>query len=90
MAPRFEVVENEPTPEQPDRASAFAADALMLGLKVLSQRALAGLRAGFTLLSVASAWWLWSVTPDPSPTQIASLTIYALFILAANYIVRRI
>jgi len=60
-----------------------------IGLKALSQRALTAVSDLFTLITVGSAFWLWSTIPEPNDRQIASLTIYALFVLAANYLVRR-
>ena len=90
---RFEPVEIHEEPADPAlarAANAAAASALALGLKALSQRAIAGSRALFTLASVFSCFWLWNGIPNPSPTQIISLTIYAVFILAANVIVRRV
>lgn len=85
---RFEPVE---IPEQSESASAaFAASAISLALKALSQRAIAATRDVFTLLSVGSGFWLWNAIPNPSPTQIVSLSLYAVFILAANIIVRRV
>lgn len=78
-----------PPAEKTDPLVSAGATALMLGLKALSQRAIAEARTYFTLLSVASAWWLWWSVPDPSNTQIVSLSIYAVFVLAANVIVRR-
>lgn len=71
-------------------ANAAAVAALALGLKTLSQRALGGVKALFTLLSVASIFWVWTATPDPHPSQIISMSIYAVVILAANVIVRRV
>lgn len=71
-------------------ANAAAVSALALGLKTLSQRAIAGSKALFALISVASGFWLWNSIPNPSVTQIVSLSIYAVFILAANVIVRRV
>lgn len=90
---RFEPVEIPDSPEQSKAeraASAFAANAVALGLRTLSQRAIAATKDVFTLLSIGSGFVLWSNTPDPSNTQIVSLSIYALFILAANVIVRRV
>lgn len=91
--PGFEVIEGG---EQPARTSpappvdnSVAITMLTIGLKALSQRALTAATDLFTLLTVASAFFLWWSTPAPNDRQIASLTIYALFILAANYIVRR-
>ena len=43
----------------------------------------------FMLATVGSAFWLWWSTPAPDIYQIVSLSIYAAFVLAANYIVRR-
>jgi hypothetical protein len=55
----------------------------------LSQRALAALSSLFTLVTVASAWWLWKSMPEPTVLQVVSLSIYAVFILAINWIARR-
>jgi hypothetical protein len=90
---RFEPVEiheEQVDPAFAKAANAAAASALALGLKALSQRAIAATRDIFTLLSVASGFWLWNSIPNPSVTQIVSLSLYAVFILAANVIVRRI
>lgn len=89
--PGFEIVGGTETENQPpapvDNGVAIAM--LTIGLKALSQRALTAATDLFTLLTVASAFWLWWSIPAPNDRQITSLTIYALFILAANYIVRR-
>jgi len=85
-----EILEEQPDPAFAKAANAAAASALALGLKALSQRAIAGSRTLFTLASVGSCFWLWDGIPNPSPTQIISLSIYAIFILAANVIVRRV
>ena len=90
--PGFEIVggteADEPGPKAPvDNGMAIAM--LTIGLKALSQRALTAATDLFTLITVASAFWLWSTIPAPNDRQIVSLTIYALFVLAANWIVRR-
>ncbi|MDE2100321.1 MAG: hypothetical protein KGL39_23925 [Patescibacteria group bacterium] len=85
-----EIHEEQPDPAFVKAANAAAVSALALGLKALSQRAIAGSKALFALVSVASGFWLWNNIPDPSPTQIVSLSIYAVFIIAANVIVRRV
>ena len=85
-----EIREEQPDPALARAANAAAVSALALGLKALSQRALAATKDVFTLLSVGSGFWLWNSIPNPSPTQIISLSLYAAFILAANVIVRRI
>ena len=84
----------EPVPEtDPPETRQPAHDAgiamLMMGLKALSQRALVALSSLFTLITVGSAFWLWYLTPKPDVYQIVSLTLYAVFVLAANIIVRR-
>ena len=66
---------------------AFAA--LTLALKALSQRAFVALLDLFSLITVAGVWFLWYSTPEPTVNQIISLSIFALFALAANLIVRR-
>lgn len=86
----FERVEIPDPPAEESKAAAFAASAIALGLKVLSQRAIAATRDIFTLLSVSSVFWIWQSVPEPTPTQITSHSIYAVIILAANIIVRRV
>jgi hypothetical protein len=83
---RFEVVE-ESEPEAQE--TPLAVSGVMLALKALSQRALIAAASLFTLITVFGAWWLWWLTPDPNANQIISLSIYALFVLAANWIIRR-
>jgi len=83
---QFQVVEE--LPDQPEPSDAATA-ALMLALKALSQKAIAAIADLFMLTTVGSAFWLWWSTPKPDVFQITSLTIYALFVLAANWIVRR-
>lgn len=79
---KFEVIEeNETEPA--------AVAGVMLALRALSQRAIVAAADLFTLLTVFGAWWLWWSVPDPNAYQITSLSIYALFVLAANWIVRR-
>ena len=86
---RFQVVEQATeAPVDPviDRAGM---QMFMLGLKALSARALAAIADLFMLATVGSAFWLWLLTPKPDVYQITSLTLYGLFVLAANWIVRR-
>ena len=91
---RFEPIEipDEPVPDPAfaRAANAAAVAALALGLKTLSQRAIAGTRALFTILSASAIFYVWVSTPDPKPLQIVSMTIFALVMLAANIIVRRL
>ena len=87
---RFQAVEIPDDPPEDSKAVAAAASAIGLALKALSQRAVAATKDVFTLLSVGSGFWLWNSIPNPSTTQIVSLSLYALFILSANVIVRRV
>jgi hypothetical protein len=91
--PKFTVVEDDDPPNPPNPKSSALADAgaaaLMLGLQTLSKRTLIAIDNLFCLLTVFSAFWLWYKIPDPTSYQIVALGIYALFVLAANIIVRR-
>ena len=90
---RFEPVEIHEEQQDPAlarAANAAAVAALALGLKTLSQRVIVGMRASFTLLSAAAIFYVWVSTPDPKPLQIVSMSIFALVMLAANVIVRRV
>lgn len=88
---RLEVVEDDNEPAvPPDRRDEHAAQALMLALTALSQRALVALASLFSLATVASVFWLgMAISSNPSPYQIATLAIYAGFVIAVNIIVRR-
>ena len=83
--PGFEIVGGTET----EQASSVHIAMLTLALKALSQRALVAIADLFTLLTVGSAFWLWASIPAPNDRQIIALSIYACFVLAANYIVRR-
>jgi hypothetical protein len=63
---------------------------LMLSLKALSQRTLVALADLFCLFTSLTVFWLFLLMPeDPTPQRIATLTIYAVFVVALNVIVRR-
>lgn len=83
---KFEIVKDD-EPARPDHSAAI--QAIMLGLKALSQRALIAIDNLFTLLTVGSGFWLWLSIPDPNVYQLVGMAMYALFVLAANVIVRR-
>ena len=88
--PGFEVIEGGAEPAKtPVKDNGVAIAMLQIGLKALSQRAATAVSDMFTLITVAGAFWLWYLTPHPDVFQIVSLSIYALFTLAANYIVRQ-
>ena len=83
---KLEVVPEIDEPNQSSHDAGF--EMLRMGLAALSKRALVALASLFSLLTAASAFWLWFLTPKPDVYQIVSLTIYSLFILAINYLVR--
>lgn len=82
----------EPVPEtepKTTRGESAGMTMLLMGLKALSQRALVALSACFTLITVASAFWLYMSRTTLDPQQLILCGMYALFVLAANVIVRR-
>jgi len=92
MAELFTLEKEEIEPPAPAAASSAESAGmhmLYLGLKALSQRALIALSALFTLLTVASAFWLWMTIKDPNVMQLIEMGMYGIFVLAANLIVRR-
>ena len=90
MARGFELVEEAEnvTPLPVAKAEQAGISVLSLALKALSQRAILAVADLFCLLTVGSAWLLWHAIPQPDVYQIVSLSIYAVFVLAANWIVR--
>lgn len=88
----FRVITDDETEQSPkqDRLEKIGINALMLGLGALSKRTLIALSNLFTLLTVISAFALWwSVLPNPTLYQLVGLTIYAVFLLIVNWLVRR-
>lgn len=82
----------EPVPEterSETRGESAGTTMLLMGLKALSQRALIALSSLFTLITVASAFWLYMSRTTLDPQQLILCGMYALFVLAANVIVRR-
>jgi hypothetical protein len=93
MGKPFQIIsEDEEKKIKPDRVLESAGmQALMLGLGALSKRAVVALQSMFVLLATGSAFALWwSVLPSPSILQLVGLGMYALFVLAASVIVRRL
>ena len=85
---RVEEVPDNVVPLQ-NKVQNAATAALILGLKALSQRALIALADLFCLMTVISAFLLWSWIPNPSVNQLIALGMYACFLVAVNVIVRR-
>jgi hypothetical protein len=61
---------------------------LALALRTMGQRALIAVDNLFTLVTVCLAFFLWHSIPDPNTLQVTALALFALFVLAANVIVR--
>jgi len=87
--PQFEVIEDE-QPQggitEPDASKAI--DVL---LAVFSQKTAVALNGLYSLLTVASVFWLsFVIVPNnPSVQQLVGLGGYAAFVIAVNIIVRR-
>jgi hypothetical protein len=86
----FQVVENEAPPQAPPQNNAVAMQMLTIALKALSDRALTGISAAFSLLGLASVWALWwHILATPSAYQLTGLGMYSIFLLALEIIRRR-
>lgn len=90
---RLQVVGEEPDnlfpTAPPPRGTKIATDLITLAISTLSQRTVIALSNLFTLGTVGSAFVLFYVTPDPTPYQLIKLAMYGVFVLGANWIVRR-
>lgn len=71
------------------KVQAASVQMLTMALASLAQRFVIALASLFTLVTVASAFWLFWETPDPTPFQLIKLGGYSLFVLAINVIARR-
>ena len=86
-APKFEVIQDESETSNTEQA---ATSLLLLSLKALSQKTLVALASMFSLLTVASVFWLaMTIMGNPNVYQLVGLGGYACFILTINWIVRR-
>lgn len=71
-------------------ALAGIASLVGLALRVLSERAILGLYHLLPILALSSAFILWtSVMSEPSTNQLIGSGLYALFMLALTWLVRR-
>jgi len=87
VKPAFEVIEEDEEVVAPPRRDTAL---LMLALKSLSARAVAAIADLFTLATVGSAFWLClAIKDNPNVYQLVLAAMYAVFVLAANWIVRR-
>ncbi len=84
---QFVEVPDEESPANPPN-EAITALALALS-KALSERAIVLMSWLLTLLTCGSVFWVWLSVPNPSPIQLVALGVYASFIFAINWLVRR-
>jgi hypothetical protein len=84
--PGFEVIDGggDPAPQ----ASNVQIAMLTLALKALGQRALTAAMDLFCLITCSGVFVIWYLTPAPTVFQIVHNSIFACFVLAANWIVR--
>lgn len=61
-----------------------------MGLRTLSQRAMVALIDLGMWGSIVLVWWAWTSIRDPNTNQIIALSILSLFVLAANWIARKV
>lgn len=75
----------------PSQAASALTSILFMSLRALSQRAVVALGNMFMAASAASVWWLFygALSLSPTPPQLIGLTLYASFILALNFMLRR-
>jgi hypothetical protein len=86
---QFSVVDESPPPLA-ERSHDTTTAMLALALRALSQKALIAVASLFTLTTCATVFWLaLTVIPRPDPLQLAVLALYAAFVVALNFMVRR-
>ena len=85
---QFEVVEDEQPSNAPEADTSGVLDVL---LALFSQKTAVALNGFYSLLTVASVFWLsFVIIPNnPSVQQLIGLGGYAAFVIAVNIIVRR-
>lgn len=98
-ARQFEVVPDDPRPDpgdspdggHPPSKSAQTAmiASLLLALKAVSQRAFIALLDTFSLVTAGAVFWLFYSFDNPTTYQIVHASIFAMFVLAINWIVRQ-
>lgn len=85
----FEVVGQEPDAPAQRPVDRAAFNMVMLGIKTLSQRALAGFQSLFTLITVGLAFWLAMAVSAPTSNQLIQQGMFFCFVLFANVIFYR-
>lgn len=90
-SPLFKVIGQEPDepapPQQNPQDQAVAIKMIQIALSAIWQQAIIAVAHLFTLLSVASAFVLWIMIPDPNTRQLIAMGMFAVFILTANLLV---
>lgn len=87
-SPLFKVVSEEPEASpQAAQQQAVAITMIQIALSAVWKQAIIAVAHLFTLLSVASAFVLWLMIPDPNTHQLIAMGMFATFILAANLLV---
>jgi hypothetical protein len=86
---KLEVVPETDAPETVKPANDAATTMFMMALGALSKRALVALASLFTLITVGSCFWLYMSRSTLDPQELILCGMYAVFVLAANVIVRR-
>jgi drug/metabolite transporter superfamily protein YnfA len=99
MAEGFELVQEEKTARvvthprtQRDTEGEIAKQFLGLLLTTVSQRAVAAFSALFTVIGLATCFWLWLAilsNPTPSQWQLVGATIYSGFVILLEIVRRR-
>lgn len=84
-----EIPDQQPQAVPADPLVSVGATALMLGIKALSQRTLVALDGLSTLITVGLVFWLWLSIPNPSVNQLVGMGMFAIFVLAANFVARK-
>lgn len=85
----FKVVSEEPEvpTQQAAQQQAVAITMIQIALSAIWKQAIIAIANLFTLLSVASAFVLWLMIPDPNTHQLIAMGMFAVFILTANLLV---
>jgi len=91
MAPQFEVIDNDAPNNPPAAAESDPSKFVDVLLAIFSQKTAVMVSGFYSLLTVASVFWLsYVIIPNnPSVYQLVGLGGYASFVIAVNIIVRR-
>ena len=89
-APEAEKPKPEAASTGPQVTMQAATAMLITALRALSERFVIALSNLFTLLTAASAFYLWAIAlPEITALKIVALSIYSVFVLALNIFGRR-